>query len=202
VHIYQPIRDGQQYDPNPKHYVILSPISDWLIYVLCVPRILGGKYWLAGPLLAKNQRYTSGPNPNPRTGLRNQTRRLTSFGPGHWTTRKSRSRSKTRDVTQFGWCRWTTRENLGRPPDVAERMNRSTKQNPLQSDSVAGARFLHLANRQSASRLASQPALLVLVGVSCYPWTVAEQTDIKSGVCVCRFHDTGPCFAIRNFYGV
>ena len=50
MYIYQPIRDGRQYDPNPnpKHYVILSPISDWLIYVHCVPSILGKQYWPPG----------------------------------------------------------------------------------------------------------------------------------------------------------
>ena len=36
--------------PNP--YVILSPIYDWLIYVYCVPSILGTKYWHPGHMFA------------------------------------------------------------------------------------------------------------------------------------------------------
>ena len=67
------------------------------------------------------------------------------------------------------WSPGIRREKLGRAPDGAELMNRSTNQNPSQADAVTEARFVHFANHQSASRLASQPALLELVGGSHYP---------------------------------
>ena len=62
---------------------------------------------------------------------------------------------------------------VGRTSDGEE----PTNQKPPQADFVAGARFFRHANRQSVYRPAYQLALLELVGVSCYPGTVAEQTD-------------------------
>ena len=66
---------------------------------------------------------------------------------------KPETRSVLRRLTPFG---------------VGHRPNRRTNQKPPQADSIAGARLLKFrhANRQSACRPASQPALLGLVGVS------------------------------------
>ena len=56
-------------------------------------------------------------------------------------------------------------------------MNRSTSQNPPEADPVAVVRYVHSTNHQSASGLASQPALPELVGVSRYPGTINSRTN-------------------------
>ena len=66
---------------------------------------------------------TSGPNP--RTVLRSQTRRLTSFGPGHRTTGTGRKPETSHSSAGVYGAR-----RRARPPDGAELMNRSTNQNP------------------------------------------------------------------------
>ena len=82
--------------------------------------------------MAKNRRHTSGPNP--RTVFRNQIRRLISFGPGHRTTRKSRTRMKPETSHSSGGV--AGRPEKSRPLDGAELKNHSTNQNPSQADSV------------------------------------------------------------------
>ena len=63
MYIYKPIRDGRQYDVmftvRVRVRVILSPVSDWLMYVHRVPSILeqnirGRHKEILGPIMSNS----------------------------------------------------------------------------------------------------------------------------------------------------